>query len=37
MVLKKFEKFDRFIWLIFDNGFFDKQNMHQKQKEALQT
>ncbi|EXB80157.1 hypothetical protein J542_3501 [Acinetobacter baumannii 299505] len=37
MVLKKSEKFDEFdsFWLIFDNGFFDKQNMHQKQKVVI--
>ncbi|WP_156202051.1 hypothetical protein, partial [Acinetobacter baumannii] len=37
MVLKKSEKFVEFdsFWLIFDNGFFDKQNMHQKQKVAI--
>ncbi|AVI34342.1 hypothetical protein J564_3029 [Acinetobacter baumannii 1525283] len=37
MVLKKSEKFVEFdsFWLIFDNGFFDKQNMHQKQKMAI--
>ncbi|EKU60057.1 hypothetical protein J671_3032 [Acinetobacter sp. 1130196] len=37
MVLKKSEKIaesDSF-WLIFNNGFFSKQNMHQIQKEVI--